>query len=702
MTVTYTAEVATCRGLGCFLKLLLRWRASIYKLVWLDLALFLVIYYSLSSIYRLLLNDDQKKIFEAVVAYCNEYSDLIPLSFVLGFYVSIVMTRWWNQYMVIPWPDSIAVFVSATIHGNDERGRLMRRTIVRYVCVCLTLVLAMVSPRVKKRFPTLEHFVDTGLLLENELVIFESLNSKFPKPSKHWLPIVWASSIVTRARKEGRIRDDFAVKTLIDELNKFRGLCGSLMHYDTISVPLVYTQVVTLAVYTYFLTTVMGRQWVQNSSTSTIDLYFPVFTMLQFFFYMGWLKVAETLINPFGEDDDDFEVNWIIDRNLQVSYLIVDEMHHEHPELIRDQYWDEVFPSELPYTAASQPFREEHPQPSTAGIQLSAAQQELQPSSVRIDEMAGEYNQQKFRSDIADDAASGIHFTATGKMSRSTSRASNRDRTLSGGSTPSNLGGSLTRVNSVTSVLKRLFSKEDRPDGNVSSGTKTPGRLAGSSSAASLQNRGGVVGAGSMRIGVIKEVDEQMTVTSMQSDKRPHVQTIFPSGPPPPSAPVAVPGAEYSRNGELFSASAPVAGVAIDRDNEEGIGSTNDRRRYASESRTQRTTQSARSSIAYEPATSFVDSNIGDDLISTRSSSCASINSDDEFTKLKTEREKERRDRVVRRLARSISGPKNLLGGQSTSLSDNEHLLLSELANTSRLSMAQGDHDEKPAESDRF
>lgn len=103
---------------------------------------------------------------------------------------------------------------------------------------------------------------------------------------------------------------------------------------------------------------------------------------------------------------------------LKVSYLIVDEMHHEHPELIRDQYWDEVFPSELPYTAASQPFREEHPQPSTAGIQLSAAQQELQPSSVRIDEMAGEYNQQKFRSDIADDAASGIHFTATGKMSR--------------------------------------------------------------------------------------------------------------------------------------------------------------------------------------------------------------------------------------------------------------------------------------------
>ena len=700
MTITYTAEVATCRGLGCFLKLLLRWRASIYKLVWLDLALFLFIYYSLSGIYRLLLNEEQKKIFEAVVAYCNEYSDLIPLSFVLGFYVSIVMTRWWNQYMVIPWPDSIAVFVSATIHGNDERGRLMRRTIVRYVCVCLTLVLAMVSPRVKKRFPTMEHFVDTGLLLENELAIFQSLNTKFPKPSKHWLPIVWASSIVTRARKEGRIRDDFAVKTLIDELNKFRGLCGSLMHYDTISVPLVYTQVVTLAVYTYFLTSVMGRQWVQNSSTSTIDLYFPVFTTLQFFFYMGWLKVAETLINPFGEDDDDFEVNWIIDRNLQVSYLIVDEMHHEHPELIRDQYWDEIFPTELPYTAATEPFREEHPQPSTAGIQLSAAQQELQPSSVRIDEMAPPDFQQKFRPDMADDAASGIHFTATGKMSRSASRVSNRDRTLSGGSTPSNLGGSLTRVNSAVSVLKRLFSKEDRPDGGMSSGTKTPGRLASSSSAASLQNRA-VVGGGSMRIAVIKEeADEQMTLTSMKSDKRPHVQSIFAAGPPPPSAPVAVPGTEYARNGELFSSSAPVTGAVLERSSVDVAASAIDSR-YIPGSRTQQSTQSARSSIAFEPATS-VGSGIVDDLISTASSSCASITDDDEFTKLKTEREKERRSRVVRRLARSTSGNSNLIGAQSTSLLGNEHLLLSEMANTSRISMGHGDPDDKTAETDRL
>ena len=49
------------------------------------------------------------------------------------------------------------------------------------------------------------------------------------------------------------------------------------------------------------------------------DFYIPVFTFLEYLFYMGWLKVAETLLNPFGEDDDDFDTYYLIDRNLQVG-----------------------------------------------------------------------------------------------------------------------------------------------------------------------------------------------------------------------------------------------------------------------------------------------------------------------------------------------------------------------------------------------
>lgn len=87
------------------------------------------------------------------------------------------------------------------------------------------------------------------------------------------------------------------------------------------------------------------------------------------------------------------QVNWMVDRNLQVSYLIVDEMHHDHPELLKDQYWDEVFPNELPYTIAAEKFRENHPEPSTAKIEVPKnAAMPSTMSSVRIDEMVGNTN----------------------------------------------------------------------------------------------------------------------------------------------------------------------------------------------------------------------------------------------------------------------------------------------------------------------
>lgn len=41
-------------------------------------------------------------------------------------------------------------------------------------------------------------------------------------------------------------------------------------------------------------------------------------TMMEFLIFIGWMKVAEGLLNPFGEDDDDFECNYLLDKNLAV------------------------------------------------------------------------------------------------------------------------------------------------------------------------------------------------------------------------------------------------------------------------------------------------------------------------------------------------------------------------------------------------
>ena len=35
----------------------------------------------------------------------------LPITFLLGFYVSLVVKRWWEQYSKLPWPDTIAIYL---------------------------------------------------------------------------------------------------------------------------------------------------------------------------------------------------------------------------------------------------------------------------------------------------------------------------------------------------------------------------------------------------------------------------------------------------------------------------------------------------------------------------------------------------------------------------------------------------------------
>ena len=61
-----------------------------------------------------------------------------------------------------------SVWISTTIHGLDEQGRMMRRTIARYLNLSLILALRLMCLPVMKRFPTLNHLVEAGILTEGE------------------------------------------------------------------------------------------------------------------------------------------------------------------------------------------------------------------------------------------------------------------------------------------------------------------------------------------------------------------------------------------------------------------------------------------------------------------------------------------------------------------------------------------------------
>jgi len=56
--------------------------------------------------------------FDTVAMYCFNFSKLIPVSFVLGFYVLQIWQRF-NMFLIrMPWPTNIAVYVASYIHGQ--------------------------------------------------------------------------------------------------------------------------------------------------------------------------------------------------------------------------------------------------------------------------------------------------------------------------------------------------------------------------------------------------------------------------------------------------------------------------------------------------------------------------------------------------------------------------------------------------------
>ena len=87
-------------------------------------------------------------------------------------------------------------------------------------------------------------------------------------------------------------------------------------------------------------------------------------------------------MNPYGEDDDDFDMNWLVDRNLQVGYCIVEDVGQYPPTPVKDIHWEMGIPEELPHTMASWKFRGTMPPTSSHGVKISNTGQQIREPSV--------------------------------------------------------------------------------------------------------------------------------------------------------------------------------------------------------------------------------------------------------------------------------------------------------------------------------
>nr|CDS34192.1 bestrophin [Hymenolepis microstoma] len=434
MSVSYLDDVSDGSGTFIFLKLLVRWKGSLYKLVWLDLLGYLFIHYLIQLIYWVVLNTSQRTFFNEIVDYCEQIRGQVPVSFLLGFFVSGVIGRWFDTYMYIPWLNDISYQIASAVNCADPRVALRARlTVMRYLNLSWILMMRTISDRISNRFrqqstspgdrkrqrflnisdpkatnskdntgkrptspllpnPTSSDYTteqwrnsssasgvfsfngtdndpfeapdDDGIretlksfnndkkvqqtfgkiITEAEIRAFENIARRhFYRSRKrylpeYWVPIQWAVRVVQKVTLHGCIPDSKIMVAVCNELGRYRHSLQQLKTFSSLAMPLVYTQVAVIAVYSYFLCQIIATQYTERIVNETVvspNMSLPLFSIFYFIFLIGWLKVALCVMNPFGEDYEDFETSEILDYNLDVSHRIVLMDETTYPEELK-------------------------------------------------------------------------------------------------------------------------------------------------------------------------------------------------------------------------------------------------------------------------------------------------------------------------------------------------------------------------------
>ncbi len=357
MTVPYSNSLprtfSTC---GWCRAVLCRWRGGIYKLIVVELAVFIACWYAVfiacSSSHLLVTPAERRSLAlngtaPALDAWIQEFRDYqgnvrVMLGFMLVYYYQQIHARARRIFFAIPFPDSVFIAVNSVVGGDDRgdehyaRGLLLRSTIFRYILSTTFIAYHSSSSKFRHHYPKpYASLVELGLLTRDEVArIRARVDSAYPYLGEcAFIPMTWATMTLREAFAQGqcyprveRPSPDTAVQPLgyaavvrdaLQALHSYRRSYGTLLFEVYLPFPLLLSQLVTLTVYAYFAVAIFAQQ----DLSSEPQFYFPIFTSLEFVVYMGALRVGQVFTSPLGGEDSDYEMVAFFNRNLRLAHI---------------------------------------------------------------------------------------------------------------------------------------------------------------------------------------------------------------------------------------------------------------------------------------------------------------------------------------------------------------------------------------------
>jgi len=133
--------------------------------------------------------------FYRVIEYFDKNLSTREITFLLGFYVSNVVKRWWDQYKSLPMPDILVAISHALVDFNSSAGLDFCQTIMRYCMLSYILCVRRLSKALREMFPDNKSLIVAKVATKKELNVIEK-NGDLGRV--WWIPLSWCMTMIKR------------------------------------------------------------------------------------------------------------------------------------------------------------------------------------------------------------------------------------------------------------------------------------------------------------------------------------------------------------------------------------------------------------------------------------------------------------------------------------------------------------------------
>ena len=248
------------------------------------------------------------------------------LTFFIGFYVSFMVKNWLQQVHLVPRLDFICIcldtflWTDPTKHRDDVRikgemtARELRKTIIRYYLLSWTMCLSRISTRLNRAFKDAHAFNKKKLLLEREYYELNCGTGSDIWIEKWTTPLLWINKMTNDSDVQVTDSKFAKIKNLKEgiwvSLAHFRRDLDQLNRFNDYKVPPAIIQILTIAIYFFFVISIVSAQDIQDDKNQrnrlspfvSFILDIPAFEMIKYLMLFGWLKTSADLQAPFGDD----------------------------------------------------------------------------------------------------------------------------------------------------------------------------------------------------------------------------------------------------------------------------------------------------------------------------------------------------------------------------------------------------------------